>query len=248
MGVVIGLGRRSGDMTDNPARFEPADDNVFARIAEDYDRYCDYFSVYIQRLWKRAFAAEVASIRGDWLDLASGTGDIPARVLKSGVRSGRVDVSDICPPMLDVARKKLTPHNAAFSIVDACDMRDIPDNRYDVISMAFGMKIIDRDRALSEIFRCLKPGGVFLNIEASRIGWPPLQAVYLSYMNICLPFMGRIIAKGDPSAYSYLLRGIHDFPDGSEFANILRTKGFEAVNYRPLTLGIVAIHKAQKPL
>ncbi|MFT3997856.1 MAG: ubiquinone/menaquinone biosynthesis methyltransferase [Asticcacaulis sp.] len=234
-------------MTHNAAQFEAESDDVFARIARDYDRYCDYFSFYIQRIWKRAFAREVAGHSGDWLDLASGTGDIPCRVLKQGPRSGETVVSDICLPMLEVARPKLAGQKVHFALMDACALSDVPDESYDVISMAFAMKIIDRERALSEIRRCLKPGGAFLCIEASRIGWTPLQALYLAYMNLCLPLMGRLIARGNPSAYAYLLRGIHDFPDGKGFADILRTHGFQNVSFRPLSLGIVAIHRAYKP-
>ncbi|WP_162148414.1 ubiquinone/menaquinone biosynthesis methyltransferase [Asticcacaulis sp. YBE204] len=235
-------------MTENAAQFQPQTDDVFARIARDYDRYCDYFSFFIQRLWKRAFAAEVTACSGDWLDLASGTGDIPQRVLNASTRRGQVVVSDICLPMLDVARTKLEDRAVTFARIDAGDMRDVPNDSFDVISMAFGMKIVDRDAALREIYRCLKPGGVFLCIEASRIGWAPLQALYLTYMNLCLPVMGQLIARGDRSAYDYLLRGIHDFPDGKTFTRYLESKHFEAVSVRPLSLGIVAIHRAHKPL
>lgn len=234
-------------MRENAADFRPENDDVFSRIAKDYDRYCDYFSFYIQRLWKRAFAEEVAAYVGDWLDLASGTGDIPARVLRLTRRSERMVVSDICPPMLDMARHKLAGHKVDYALIDACHMRDVPDNSYDVISMAFGMKIIDRERAMPEILRCLKPGGAFLCIEASRIGWPPLQALYLTYMKTCLPLMGMLIARGNRSAYDYLLRGIDAFPGGHAFADELRRSGFSDVRFRPLSLGIVAIHTAQKP-
>lgn len=247
MGLVVGLGRGSGAVTENAARFQPVKDDVFARIARDYDHYCDYFSLYIQRLWKRAFAREVASHCGDWLDLGSGTRDIPFRVLKAGPREGRTIVSDICQPMLEVAQPKLAGRNVQFALMDACALTDVPDGTYDVISMAFAMKIIDRERALAEIRRCLKPGGVFLCIEASRIGWPPLQSLYLLYMNLCLPLMARIIARGDRSAYDYLLRGIHDFPGGADFATAIEAQGFEKVSFQPLSLGIVAIHKAYRP-
>lgn len=233
-------------MTENAAQFEAERDDVFARIAHNYDRYCDYFSLYIQRLWKRTFAREVASYAGDWLDLASGTGDIPFRVLQYRPRSGKVLVSDICQPMLEVAKAKFKRQDVQYVLLDACALTDIPDESYDVISMAFAMKIIDREKALTEIYRCLKPGGVFLCIEASRIGWSPLHALYLTYMDICLPLMGRIIARGDHSAYDYLLRGIHDFPGGRVLAETMEAKGFNSVSYRPLSFGIVAIHRAFK--
>ena len=236
-------------MNDNSAQFHLEADDVFARIAKDYDRYCDYFSLYIHRLWKRALAAQVTLEKaGDWLDLASGTGDIPARVLRRPGHPANVVVSDICQPMLDVARRKLPQTTGlTYSLLDACDMATIPDNSFNLITMAFAMKIVDRSRALAEIRRCLKPGGVFLCLEASRIGWSPLHRLYLAYMNACLPIMGRLMTHGDPATYNYLLRGIHDFPGAPALADELRTHGFDAVTYRPLSLGIVAIQRAVKP-
>ncbi len=233
-------------MSDNAAEFHAPEDDVFARIAGNYDRYCDYFSLYIQRHWKHTFASQVAREAGDsLLDIASGTGDVPQRVLKQ--RCFRIAVTDICEPMLNVARRKLDGQDGvSFRFLDACDMADIADNSFDIITMAFGMKIIDRHRALAEILRCLKPGGVFLNIDASVIPLPWLQRLYLSYMDTCLPLMGRIIANGDAGAYQYLLKGIHDFPGAAAFADELRGHGFSHVTFRPLTLGIVAIHRAVK--
>jgi demethylmenaquinone methyltransferase / 2-methoxy-6-polyprenyl-1,4-benzoquinol methylase len=246
--MVVGLGGGTIRMSDNAAEFHAPEDDVFARIAGDYDRYCDYFSLYIQRHWKRSFVAQVARETGDTLlDLASGTGDIPQRVLKK--RKVRIAVTDICEPMLNVARRKLDGQDGiSFGYLDACDMAGIADSSFDIITMAFGMKIIDRQKALAEIHRCLKPGGVFLNIDASVIPLPWLQRLYLSYMDTCLPLMGRLIARGDAGAYQYLLKGIHDFPGGPDFADELRGYGFGDVTVRPLTLGIVAIHRAVKPL
>jgi demethylmenaquinone methyltransferase / 2-methoxy-6-polyprenyl-1,4-benzoquinol methylase len=235
-------------MTDNAAEFHAPEDDVFARIAGHYDRYCNYFSLYIQRHWKHEFATQAAREAGDsLLDIASGTGDIPQRVLRR--RQIRISVTDICEPMLNIARRKLGGRDGVtFRYLDACDMSDVADNSYDIITMAFGMKIIDRQAALAEIFRCLKPGGVFLNIDASVIPLPWLQRLYLNYMDTCLPLMGRIIANGDASAYQYLLKGIHDFPGGQAFAAELHAYGFDDTTFRPLTLGIVAIHRAVKPL
>lgn len=234
-------------MTDNSAAFHPQSDDVFARIAKDYDRYCDWFSLYIQRIWKRAFARQIIVENGDiWLDLASGTGDIPARVLKNK-RHIEVACTDICQPMLDVARNKLSRYSTvSYARIDACRMPEVANDSQGLITMAFGMKIIPRDSAMREIYRCLKPGGVFLCIEASTIPLPWLHRLYLVYMNICLPIMGRLIAAGDASTYDYLLRGIHDFPDADAFSTELTAQGFTDISYQRLSLGIVAIHRAAK--
>jgi demethylmenaquinone methyltransferase/2-methoxy-6-polyprenyl-1,4-benzoquinol methylase len=49
------------------------------------------------------------------------------------------------------------------------------------------------------------------------------------------------------SAYSYLLKGVHEFPDAERLADELRDAGFSDVGYERLSLGIVAIHTGRKP-
>jgi ubiquinone/menaquinone biosynthesis C-methylase UbiE len=113
--------------------------------------------------------------------------------------------------------------------------------------MSFGMKICDRARVMAEAHRVLKPGGRFLCLEAARIPVPWVHAAYLKYMDWCLPLIGRLAAEGDRSAYDYLLRGVHGFPEQQALVRELEAVGFESVRYTNLTLGIVALHEAVKP-
>lgn len=239
-------------MHDNSARFRPVQDDVFGRIASRYDRLCDLFSLGIHRFWKNRMAARIAGETGrHLLDLASGTGDIPCRLwrrLGASGRDWRIRVSDISPQMLTIAQAKLAALDAPIQIEiqDAGEI-DAPAESIDVVSMAFGLKITDRSRVMAEAFRVLKPGGVFLCLEASRIVIPGLHRLYLVYMDLCMPLIGRLATGGDASAYAYLLRGVHDFPDQNELAEELRRHGFADVTYESLSLGIVALHRAVKP-
>jgi ubiE/COQ5 methyltransferase family len=56
-----------------------------------------------------------------------------------------------------------------------------------------------------------------------------------------------VATGGDASAYSYLLKGVHAFPDAERLAAELRETGFREVAFERLSLGIVAIHTARKP-
>ncbi len=241
-------------MDDNSARFSPATDDVFGRVAGRYDRLCDVFSLFIHRLWKDRMARRIAVERGrELIDLASGTGDIPLRLWRRLVRRGdaadwRIRVSDISPPMLAIAGTRLSHAAVRAEIMrlDACAL-DLPSGSAPLVSMAFGMKIVDRRRAMAEIYRVLEPGGVFLCLEASRIVIPGLHRLYLGYMDLCMPLIGRLATGGDASAYGYLLRGVHDFPDQRAFAAELESHGFVDVEWESLSLGIVALHRAVKP-
>lgn len=230
----------------NAAAFDPAADDVFARIADRYDRLCDVFSVFAHRLWKARIAARMAAEAGAVaLDVASGTGDIPVRLLRRGGPE-KILVTDICPQMLAQAEKKLSgAPNVELRRLDAHAL-DLPDHSVDLYSIAFGMKICDRARVISEAYRVLKPGGVFYCLEAARIPVEPIHQLYLAYMDWCLPLIARVATSGDAGAYNYLLRGIHEFPRQRDFAMELERQGFSDVSYENLTLGIVAIHRGVK--
>lgn len=240
---------------DNAAVFAAGQDDVFARIAGRYDRLCDAFSLFAHRLWKRRMAARMADAGGAMiLDAASGTGDIPYRLLaRPGSGATRIVVSDICPEMLALAREKLArPKVAAgagaveFALLDAHDLAQVPSNSVDVYSLSFAMKICDRRRVMEEAFRVLRPGGLFLCLEAGHIPVARVQAAYLAYMEWCIPAMGRLATR-DPSSYVYLLRGIRDFPAQADFARELEGHGFRDVAWENMTFGIVALHSAVKP-
>lgn len=232
----------------NAAAFDPIADDVFARIAGRYDRLCDIFSLFAHRLWKARIAELMAREEAVLaLDVASGAGDIPVRLLRRRPRPQRILVTDICPQMLAQAERKLVRQpGVELHLFDAHRL-DLPDGSVDLYSISFGMKICDRARVVSEAFRVLRPGGVFFCLEAARIPFEPLHQAYLAYMNWRLPLIARVATGGDASAYNYLLRGIHDFPSQRAFATELAAQGFQAVSFENLTFGVVAIHRAVKP-
>ncbi len=235
--------------TTNAASFDGGADDVFGRIAGRYDVLCDLFSLGIHRYWKHRVAALIAAEPWDsMLDAAAGTGDVALRVLRDPRLARRaITVSDISPAMLAIARRRIAPAEPTFAVMDAHDLRAVGDASLDLFSISLGLKICDRGRVMREAFRVLRPGGRFVALEASAIVLPWLHRLYLGYMDICLPLIGWLATGGDASAYRYLLKGVHEFPDAERLAIELRAIGFADIAFERLTLGIVAIHTARKP-
>lgn len=239
--------------TKNAAEFNTQEDDVFGRIANRYDLLCDLFSLGIHRLWKRRVATVVA--REPWrrmLDCATGTGDIILRVLHQRKLSADqiIIASDISPQMLAIAEKRLAiaANTIKFQLLNAHSMPDIHDSSVDLYSISLGLKICDRGRVLREAKRVLHPGGRLVILEASNMILPWLQNLYLGYIRLCMPITGWIATNGDTSAYEYLLKGIERFPNAETLASELASIGFEDISFERLSLGIVAIHIARKPL
>jgi demethylmenaquinone methyltransferase/2-methoxy-6-polyprenyl-1,4-benzoquinol methylase len=236
----------------NAAEFAWQKDDVFDRIASRYDKLCDAFSFGIHRLWKRRVAQRIAS--EDWstlLDGATGTGDIILRVMQRASTKGRIVIaSDVSAKMLAIADQRLRAHRGAVSLqlLDAENMPSIRGGSVDAYSISLGLKICNRRLVAQEAFRVLRPGGRLIVLEASNIRWAFLNRAYLTYMSFCMPMLGWLATGGDASAYKYLLQGIRDFPSAEELAKELQSYGFEEVSFERLSLGIVAIHTARKPL
>lgn len=237
----------------NAAEFESNKDDVFGRIASRYDLLCDLFSLGIHRLWKRRVANIIST--EPWsilLDMASGTGDIVLRIVENKALSKdhTIIASDISEKMLSIADRRLADYSSyvALQKLDAHSIPSIETESIDVYSMSLGLKICDRERAINEAFRVLKPGGRLITLEASNIpvGW--LHTLYLAYMKLCMPIVGWLATGGDASAYKYLLHGIRDFPSAEDLQHEFSAAGFENVVFERLSLGIVAIHIARKPI
>lgn len=133
-----------------------------------------------------------------------------------------------------------------FEVVDA---QHIPyaDESYDAITMAYGIRNMpERDQALSEMFRVLKPGGALVCLEFSTPPNAVWRALYGFYLKHLIPFWGGLIT-GDREGFVYLSRSIKAFPNQQGLAAMMEKAGFEDVTWKNYTGGIAAVHVAKKP-
>lgn len=221
---------------------------VFNSVAKNYDVMNDVMSLGVHRLWKDALM--------DWLaprphqilmDLAGGTGDVALRFLKRG--GGSVKIVDINEEMLlaGQARSVMRSYQDRLDwIVGNAEALPLADQSVDRVTIAFGLRnVTNRNKALSEIYRVLKPGGRFCCLEFSSVENPILSKVYDEWSFRIMPQMGQLIAK-DRDSYQYLVESIRKFPDQYELADMMVTAGFDQVRYRNLSGGIAAIHSGWK--
>ncbi len=220
---------------------------VFSSVAGKYDLMNDLMSLGIHRLWKRHFVTTCQIRPGQrLLDLAGGTGDI-ARLARD--RGADVVVADINRDMLSVGRSRADDDGLVQGLdwlqVNA-EALPFADRNFDHVTITFGLRnVTDRDRALGEMHRVLKPGGRVHIMEFSKVGLPALARIYDTWSFQVLPRLGQRIA-GDADSYQYLAESIRRFPDQQTLADMLVGAGFEQVDWYNLSGGICAIHRGAR--
>ncbi len=224
--------------------------NVFDSVADNYDIMNDIMSMGVHRFWKH-YAILVADVQRGMhiLDLASGTCDLAIKMGKSLAGTGRLVASDINESMLSIGRERMTDNgivkNVEYQIANA-ESLPFEDNSFDLVTMAFGLRnVTNKDNALAEIYRVLKPGGKCLVLEFSKPQDLLLNKAYDFYSFNILPTMGKIVAK-DEESYRYLAESIRMHPDQETLKSMFENAGFKVTKYQNLSGGIVALHQGIK--
>jgi len=216
---------------------------VFDSVAGKYDLMNDLMSAGLHRLWKR-FTVDIASVQpgARVLDLAGGTGDLARLFAERTGPSGTVVHTDINGAMLVAGRDKLIDRGVALPTVQ-CDAEALPfaDRVFDCVSIGFGLRNVTRkERALAEMARVLKPGGIAVVLEFSHVA-APLTPLYDWYSFNVLPVLGRLVAN-DAASYRYLAESIRVHPDQEALKTLMERSGFDRVDYYNLVAGVVALH------
>lgn len=226
-------------------------EQMFSRIAFRYDLLNQLLSFGIHKQWRRKairlLQSEIHNPQSELLDVATGTGDFAIEAVKLNPR--KIIGIDLAEEMLKRGREKLGKKNLSSTIrLLKGDAENIPfpNGYFDAATVGFGVRnFVNLEKALREIFRVLKPGGILAILEFSLPEKFPVKQLYGFYLKYCCPLLGKIIS-GDAEAYSYLERSVRAFPSGEGFCEMLLQSGFSDVKFFPLTFGIVTIYAGAK--
>lgn len=221
--------------------------SMFARIARRYDLTNRLLSGGVDVWWRWRLVHAVR--RGHpqaVLDLATGSGDVAFALARKLPPTTTLLGMDFCQPMLDQALGKRAAH-PRYARVDfrQGDGLALPldSGQFDAVTIAFGLRnMADRQQALREMRRVLRPGGRLYVLEFSQ-AYRWFRPLYLVYLRRVLPWIAGGVT-GDRAAYEYLNASIEAFPDRASLTGELHAAGFAEVQASALALGIVALHEA----
>jgi len=219
---------------------QPADvRRMFDAVAKRYDITNDVLSFGQDRRWRREVLEAVDPAYGDRvLDLAAGTGTSSQPLADAGAT---VVPCDFSIGMLQVGKKQL-PH-LPFTAGDGTKL-PFADGTFDAVTISFGLRnIVDPVKGLAEMRRVTRPGGRLVVCEFSHPTWSPWRTVYLEYLMKTLPAVAKAVSSS-PDAYVYLAESIRAWPDQAGLAAMITEAGWHQAEWRNLSGGIVALHRA----
>ncbi|HHU40224.1 MAG TPA: demethylmenaquinone methyltransferase [Propionibacterium sp.] len=212
---------------------------MFDGVAGRYDLMNDLLSLGQVRQWRAEALRAVDPRPGHRiLDLAAGTGTSSRDFADAGALVVPVDLS-----LGMVTEGKKRQPDLGFVNADGLQL-PFADDTFDAVTISYGLRNVeDTAAALAEMRRVTAPGGVLVIAEFSTPTWGPFREVYRRYLVRMLPTVSGILSS-NPRAYDYLAESILAWPDQAALAQLIRGAGWRDVEWKNLSGGIVALHRA----
>lgn len=219
----------------------------FDLISTKYDLFNDLNSFYLHRVWKNSIVDLIKSKYKNEnisaLDLCCGTGDISFRLEKLS-QITKLYCIDFSDKMISFARERLKESKKSqVEIGDATDLSRFQNNSLDIITIGFGLRNVnDLNKTLKEIYRVLKPNGIFINLDVGKVKNPIIRFFADFYFFKIVPLLGYIIWGGKNSMFDYLPVSSLHYPNQEKLKELMIELKFTEVEYKNFVFGNVALH------
>lgn len=219
---------------------------MFDQAAAGYD-FAERWTGLGAGPWYRRHVLQRSGLRPGMqvLDVASGTGLVTVAARELVGDDGRVVALDPSPGMLAELRKKVVSQ----TIEGYAEAIPMSDAEVDFISMGYALRHVgDMDRAFSEYFRVLRPGGKVCLMEISRPSSRLAQAILAGYIRGVVPVLSRMLGgRTDVGRlWAYYGDTINAAIEPENILEALLRVGFADVRCS-VTFGIFREYLARKP-
>ena len=225
---------------------------MFDKIAGRYDAVNRVLSLGLDKGWRKRAAKALGTedVGGPRiLDVATGTGDLALEILRRDPRA-RVVGLDPSKGMLSVLGTKAERRHAKignrlqFSIGTAEEIPH-PNHSFDGVTIAFGLRnVADRELALGEMLRVLRPGRRLVILEFTNPDGGPLASIARFHIQHVVPKIGAVLSGA--REYKYLRDSIDQFPSAPELVSQIREAGADRVWNTPMAMGAVHLFVATR--
>jgi SAM-dependent methyltransferase len=206
-------------MADNTTSFA-------GEIPDNYDRFMGpaIFVDYAADIARRVAARGGSRV----LELAAGTGIVTERLRDALPASAHLTATDLNPPMLEVARRKLAGReNVELRPADAMTL-PFADASFDTVVCQFGVMFFpDKPKSYREVHRVLAPGGSYVfNVWDSHR--------YNPFARIAHEVPGSFFPADPPQFYA--------LPFGYHQLDVIKTSLLDA-GFENIEIAVVGLYK-----
>ena len=222
---------------------------VFTSVADKYNIMNDLMSFGMHRLWKEKMI-KICNLgsNNNILDLATGSGDIAARILKKDI-GVKITCLDENKDMLEHCKNTLLDMGYTKEITylhTSAESAELLPNEYDAATIAFGFRnFSDHEKALQNIYESLKPGGKIIIMEFTTPKNKTVESIFEKYTFNVIPHIGKYIAN-DYDSYQYLAESIKTYYKPDDVLLMLKNNSFINAKYIYLPGNMVTIHTGYK--
>lgn len=242
-------GRTAADGSPYPDRTLPSFERdiqaMFSHIARGYDRFDHLASLGSDLVWRPRAIWQVDRYRshappGRILDVGCGTGGL-SEIASRYYRTSRLVGVDLTKAMLALARTRpRAPAEArrmGWARANAFRL-PFPSGAFDLVMSAFVVRNLPNlSQGLAELGRVLAPGGTLLTLEITEPRSEWFRRLFHAYFDTVVPWLGAAVGSAGP--YRYLPESLRHLPGRAEMVERMRGAGFDRVEARPQSLGIV---------
>lgn len=202
---------------------------MFDRVAPRYDFLNALLSLKQDRRWRGILVALIPfKPAGSLLDVATGTGDVVFAAMTQRKEYAGFTGVDISEKMLALAGLKSHEQKLANMVQFrqmSAEKLELPDGSFDCVTISFGLRnVVDKEAALKEFSRVLKPKGTLLIMEFFTPRSSVMAKIFDFYFRNILPVIGGLFS--DREAYTYLPRSVSGFYSPDQLRGALYRAGF----------------------
>jgi demethylmenaquinone methyltransferase/2-methoxy-6-polyprenyl-1,4-benzoquinol methylase len=211
---------------------------LFAPLAETYDRYARLLSFGQDPRWRTFLVSRLDAAAADTvLDVACGTGAVARELLHQyGCSVVGVDQS---AEMLAEARRRI----GKLAELRQARAEDLPfeDGAFDGLTVTYLLRYVDDPAAtIRELARVVRPGGPLAMLEFCVPPNALARAAWEAYVRAGLPLAGRVISPSWRAVGDFLGPSIREFWRAWPLERLVeawRKAGIDDVRIRRLSLG-----------
>ncbi len=216
--------------------------DLFDRVANTYG-YTNYLASFgFTERWRKQCISKLRGLSqyASGYDLMCGRGETWASLLSLHPTIVSLTGLDISPEMIKGSKAqadKINSQKFKFMEVDVF-RNNIPSATADFVISSFGIKTftVEQQEALAaEVYRILKPGGVFSFVEVSHPKDWVFSWLYMFYLKKVMPVIEKLFL-GYSYGYGAIGTYVAEFVDCKHFYTYLQAQGLQA-EYHKLFFG-----------